>query len=663
MIVKTQEEDDNNDDKQPRQQLSGSSSSSSSGGEETIIMSSTVTVSAAAATAIKTDTTPQYLVSSNPAHTTTTTTLVISGDNGTGKKRESSADTKISQAQPSSESAAVNGVTLLDQSMMIGSAINLGEGRIRISTITTTTAAAALEHEIPSPLADRAAAKTSTINGMPLINPSDKAATTVSLSVTNIDAIRGSDDCEPHANDHDDRMAAAASAALVKKGISCDRASYEVGGPKTQLQAPTATLLSTPSIAGHYSTSGSASSVDQNNNSGSAPNSYDTPRLPADQGALSQSRKLNGTIGIHPSATEEDKLRDCVQGGDATKSKSSAVAVFNNGDHVRSNNKSSNKTIEPRSVINGLLPKHCPEIISKSIGVQQELQKAPNNNNNNNGACVHNKEAISSATPAKVEDDVSVIEEVVAVQKTTSAIESEITAEITNVELIQFAQLERRIILGGSVDTEIAIKKNSELTSGNNNNNSDCHLSAAIDQRHQSERAIAITAAVKGSLVNDKSDTIRSTTSKTNKKIDQGLDKNQVSEKMDPITDSVTVEAEAAEVIVAQVIVTSGEKEGTANSMRASEEEEEEGLGFVSGDHVDLAASVVSGDQNSVALSEEGEEKSTAAELAAEEEEEIVPTSEPEQETEEIADIETEVTQEKGKRSLFLFSRLKIIII
>lgn len=658
MIVKTQEEDDNNDDKQPRQQLSGSSSS---GGEETIIMSSTVTVSAAAATAIKTDTTPQYLVSSNPAHTTTTT-LVISGDNGTGKKRESNADTKISQAQPSSESAAVNGVTLLDQSMMIGSAINLGEGRIRISTITTTTAAAALEHEIPSPLADRAAAKTSTINGMPLINPSDKAATTVSLSVTNIDAIRGSDDCEPHANDHDDRMAAAAPAAvLVKKGISCDIASYEVGGPKTQLQAPTATLLSTPSIAGHYSTSGSASSVDQNNNSGSAPNSYDTPRLPADQGALSQSGKLNGTIGIHASAKVEDKLRDCVQGGDATKSKSSAVAVINNGDHVRSNNKSSNKTIEPRSVINGLLPKHCPEIISKSIGVQQELQKASNNNNNNNGACVDNKEAISSATPAKVEDDVSVIEEVVAVQKTTSAIESEITAEITNVELIQFAQLERRIILGGSVDTEIAIKKNSELTSGNNN--SDCHLSAAIDQRHQSERAIAITAAVKGSLVNDKSDTIRSTTSKTNKKIDQGLDKNQVSEKMDPITDSVTVEAEAAEVIVAQVIVTSGEKEGTANSMRASEEEEEEGLGFVSGDHVDLAASVVSGDQNSVALSEEGEEKSTAAELAAEEEEEIVPTSEPEQETEEIADIETEVTQEKGKRSLFLFSRLKIIII
>lgn len=537
MIINTENVVDR--DKQPhqqRQQLSGLSTAAP--GKEEKVMSSTVTVSSAM---IKTET--QYLVSTQSA-----TTSAIRRDNGVGKN-----DGPIMN-QP--ESAVVNGVTLLDQSMM-GSAINLGEGRIRIKNI----------HEIPA-AASKAVSPSSTINGMPrAINGNDKA---LLLSVTNIDEIRMStnspNNCE---------------AAKQRPGLP-EKDGSSVGGCKL---GGVGKSPPPPSVSNRVTTVVSSTSLDQNNNM-------------YQEGALSNSLKPDESSENCDRGEDEEKLRDCVQGIDTS---TAIAAAINNGNHVRNNN----NTIEPRSVINGLA----------KTEIQQQQQQQPESGN---GDC--DKASVSSAAQKSVGN---VIEEA----------ESEI-AEITNEKVNQFAQLERRIILGGSA-TEIAIE-NSNLTSGNNNN------LAAVINHHQSEAAAKVHPLLFGN--SDRKGVMICDTAVNRS------DENQVSEKMDSITDSVTAAEENVDAATSsssslllsgpEVLVCREEKEGASEAVP----EIRGGEGHIIdrcefdltdvGQLVKLAGGCRDADQVDYRAAEE--EKSTSETTV-----EIAPA-----ETEQEADV----TEEKGKK-------------
>lgn len=488
-------------------------------------MSSTVTVSSSAATvAIKTDNAQrqQYQTASNPATTTTTLVICHDRDNGARSGTAEEGDLPPLDAEEQQSSAVVNGVTLLDQSItMRMEPINLHGGqRIRINASA----------EIPS-------APEIMLLASPTVNDCDKEEV---LSVTNnIDAIRGiasagEADCEP--------------IECAKKGGHSSDTEPQLGGPRPNV-VPVSIVV--PSTSASASQSPPGLVVDQNNNSGSAPNR---------QALLSSDCKLNGNV------KEEVELRDCVPGTDTDGNN-------NHQQHV-----SREETIEPRSVINGLLDKTSEiprEIIAES----------------SNHSC--DKESTSSA---------SVVEVVIEEEEVQPKIESEI-AEITNSN--QFAQLERqRIILGGS--GEVVAQKNTEINSPTNNNLS----GGVIDQR---------VAVVDLLLVDESSDTNPITICKT-KKSDKNLEdqKNQV--RMDPITDSVIVakvEGGAMEVPIVVDSSTGQEVEVEEKEVIVVEEEE----GHFSDVTVDLTevdqSSVNGGVQIAAPSAEEVEEK--APEAVAEE--------------------------------------------
>lgn len=547
-------------------------------------------IMSSAATTTKSETTQQpatqCLVSSNPARAPTTDTDTAR-DNGQGKNERESI-----QQMEKAESAAVNEVTLLDQSMPV-LAINLVEGRILISTST----ASPVQNEIPA--ATQTVSASSTITAPPRsLNVSaagdgDKA---VVLSVTNIDEIRRStktaSDCKPTLS------------TLWKKGS--DRGSITSFDSEPQQGGPNLAVVEVASPANRTSFIVLATSLDQNNNSNSAPDRYRATSTPGhkppttveggDGDLLSEpSGPLNGINNNNNHRAEEvvvEKLRDCVQG-------IPSAPQINNGNHVRNNN----TTIEPRSVINGL-----PKREIQSIVVQQ-LQEA-----NSNGAC--DKESISSAVATGQKRPVE--EELLP-----SVIESEIAEESD-----QFAQLERRIVEGGSGQE----KKNSALI-------------VSVDQTEE----IVSEDDRKGTMrPKQKSKSKKKNTN--SRKIDNKKCE-EVPVEMDPITDSLSNTPEE-EVILSSASDATGpavnveegvskEKEGAS----ASDTDSDPQVGGVEGHIIDsgdvdlteveqsaLSVAVVisgcGGDdnggvaQNSVAVPEE---KSTATAAADEEMEPLQP--------------------------------------
>lgn len=591
MIVNSGGDKQQQRNQQPRQQLPGSAA----GEEEEKIMSSTVTVSAA----IKTDTATQYLVSSNPA--STAASAVICGDNG-GKNGSPSSST-LTRIEGKAESAAVNGVTLLDQSKSIAAvvqhtnhhqpappprvlpAINLDEGRIRINNSSMESCG------MPAAVV-ALSTNNSTLNDMP--PRPDKAP----LSVTNIDEIRSAlaNDCEP----------TPVNEPSVKKGPSSDRESQLLGGPKTKASIVN---RSTSSIV-------IATSCDQNNNNNNNIN-------------CDPDRNIGGGQRSAPSTTlnqvqHEEKLRDCVRGIDTVTTTSiittsSSSTTINNGNHVRNNN--NNKTIEPRSVINGLLktdPEIQPEII---VVAERVVDSICSSSRIHNGGC--DKEPISSVIEAKVLTKV-------AGSEVAPKIESEIPL-ITRAN--QFAQLERRIILGGSgavaFDTEIAQdstvdENNSGSIPGRRRNNSvDC------DQRETAQtrkvNLLGDSDTKRGTTLGQHQDQLKEEGEKNNRDVDlwqaKSNDKNQVSEKMDPITDSVTAEIVIAvtggavneeEMVVIETVVVPGELEVVGGGKGDSSNGEH----IIGSDDVDLTEvdqSSNSDQKSAAAAAALTEEKSTTA--------------------------------------------------
>lgn len=393
-------------------------------------MSSAATVSAV----IKTDTAS----SSNPLPTSERTQLVVCGDNG-GRKNLRAGE------QP--ESAAVNGVTLWDQSAAAAEAVNLGEGRPKIWI-----------GDGPMERPGIPAAKISTNGGghdsndLPLSD--DKA---VPLSVTNIDEIR----------------VALANACETKKDLSSS-AQSRVGGPQTKAPEINPRTIVVPFL-------------DQNNNC--APDRH----------------------------TLSAELRDCGRGIDAAVPiiGCTSSAAINNGNHVRNNNNNcSSKTIEPRSVINGLSETEIPAaIVAETVHSSSDIRddKAP----------------ISSAIQVTIEGEAN-----------KKATESE-TPLPTKAN--QFAQLDRRIILGGSAEAaaeSVAKSVDSGAVPG-----------PKIEPRSVIDRDQRESAQTRKVNSLDSSTTLGQDEN-LDADLSSGPDKNQVSERMDPITDSVT-----AEIVIAAVDV------------------------------------------------------------------------------------------------------------
>lgn len=594
---------------QPRRQQLPGSAAGEEQEEEEKIMSSTVTVSAV----IKTDTATQYLVSSNPA--TTAASAFICGDNGGKNGSPSSSSTLTGRLGEKAESAPVNGVTLLDQSKSIAAvvqqhrappralpAINLDEGRIRINN-GSMESCGMLPVEIEIALSGNA---NNTLNDMP--PRTDKAP----LSVTNIDEIRSAlandGDCEPTPT-----LPVNERSVALKKGLSSDRESQLLGGPKTKASIVnrSSSIVIAPS-----------SSCDQNNNNNCDPDRHSDG---------------DGQRSAVPSITlkaveEEEKLRDCVRGIDTVTTTSiittsSSSTAINNGNHVRNNNNNNNnKTIEPRSVINGL--QKTAEEIQPEIIVVAAAEAVVDSSGIHNGGC--DKEPISSAIEV----------EVLKSTKVAPKIESEIPL-ITKAN--QFAQLERRIILGGSELGRTEIARDSTVSIENNSGSIPGPQSVVVDC---DQRETAQTRKV--NLLGDCSDTKRGTTlgqqqdqlkqeeeEKNNRDVDQwqakSNDKNQVSEKMDPITDSVTAEIviaggavnEVEEVVIEAAVVGGGEGKGDSN-----------------GEHIIGSDDDVDVDLTEVDQSSTSGQKSEAAAAAALAEQKST-TAEPEEVTQ---------PQEKGRK-------------
>lgn len=348
-------------------------------------MSSTVTVST-----IKTDTNTrpaaatQYPVSSNP----TTTTAALCPDNGIRKscKTASPPAPIIRLAKETPESAPMNGVTLVEQqpARSCGDLDPAGvRPLVRISGHAT-------DPKIPfanTPI--NAKPPSATAHN----NRDDKV---VSLSVTNIDEITrrsANTDCKPT-----ERATLRKDTTIIS---SSDRES-QLGGPP---QSP----LPRPAIVNRSTIVVSTSSLDQNNNSLSAP---DRQQIRADI--------ISVTTAAGQLGGSEEKLRDCVQPIETT----TVTGIGNNGNHVGQGN----TTIDPRpSVINGL---------TKAVQIQSINLPAPRNSSN-----VAADKTIESETKRGGE----------AVNQSSS-------------------QLKRRITLGGS-GSETASKNSKLATAFNNKNN------------------------------------------------------------------------------------------------------------------------------------------------------------------------------------------------
>lgn len=535
-------------------------------------MSSMVTVSSLIKTA--TTTTTQYLVS-NPEAAVTTSASICRDNAANNKATISSRNGTSNNKNTLEQAAAVNGVNLLDQSI----AINLAEGRITISQVSDHPTVAGgsgggivvvdeRENSISKELSGHK------LNGIP---PRDKA-----LSVTNIDAITST-------------LANASDSATAKTTTQRTTTTVEPKTGQTSRSSDTDIELgglgkvsargdgNTVKICEAIVPRSSVVSLDKNNNNSSQSNNNnncDPDRHCPSAGGLSSSLQL-AKVGTKPSLQPssapnaiEDTLRDCDWNGEKKEAIVTATAINNGINKPRQGSGNNTKTIEPRSVINGLeieviqsivsSPSTCnksvdKEVICRSESVNGEAAADKQQNNNNNKKTVG--ESVKSPTN-----------------------ESEIPVAIAD----QFAQLERRIILGGSgseielanSDSAAQIVKDSNQVACKTSNNINNNL-IAIDRDQTEVTEVSLVETIK--VTTKRGTTLTSGRGGDNLSEDHNKSGggDQVTEKiiiMDPITDSV---AAAIVIAAAEVMTEVGETEKKKGQIVAEE--------MIIGGHMDRA--------------------------------------------------------------------------